>query len=195
MSYKGCKFPPEPLAKDEVISLMNACSKRAPTGKRDRALICILWRGQLRISEALALKPADFDVEKCTLRVLKGKGGKSRVVVIDRQAVAVLEAWLETRKGLGLNGHSTVFCTLQGKPISTAQIRQKLPRLAKKAGIEKRVHAHGLRHTGASELVEEGVSLVDVQHQLGHASAATTDRYLHSINPKARAERIRGREW
>jgi integrase len=66
----GEKFPAEPLSKDEVIALMTACSKRAPTGKRDRALICILWRGQLRISEALALKPADFDAEKCTLRVL-----------------------------------------------------------------------------------------------------------------------------
>jgi len=192
---KGQKFPAEPLTRDEVIALMDACSKRAPTGKRDRALICILWRGQLRISEALALKVSDFDAAKCTLRVLLGKGKKSRVVVIDRQAVAELQAWLETRKNLGLNGHKPIFCSLQGKPISSAQIRQKLPRLAKKAGILKRVHAHGLRHTGASELVEEGVSLIDVQHQLGHSSASTTDRYLHSLNPAARAERLRERTW
>ncbi len=188
---KGEKFPAEPLTQKEVIALMDACSKRAPTGKRDRALICMLWRGQLRIAEALALKPADFDADKCTLRVLKG----TRVVVIDRQACAELQTWLVIRKSLGLNGHRPIFCTLKGKPMSSAQIREKLPRLARRAGIEKRVHARGLRHTGASELVEEGVALIDVQHQLGHASAATTDRYLHSLNPKARAERLRERTW
>jgi len=56
---KGQRLPPEVLTKEEVLALMEACSKRAPTGKRDRALICLLWRGQLRISEALKLKPAD----------------------------------------------------------------------------------------------------------------------------------------
>src|SRR5271167_3624703 len=99
---KGAKFPPEPLTHDEVIALMNVCSRRAPTGKRDRALICILWRGQLRLSEALALKVADFDPDAGTLRVLRGKGKKARVVVIDQQAADVLTAWLECRKKLGL---------------------------------------------------------------------------------------------
>lgn len=192
---KGEKLPPEPLTKDEVLALMNACSRRAPTGKRDRALICILWRGQLRISEALDLKQSDFDPAACTLRVLKGKGKKARVVVIDSQAADVLSAWLETRKKLGLNGHKPIFCTLAGEPIESAYIRAKLKRLAKKAGIEKRVHAHGLRHTGASELAQEGVALIDIQHQLGHSSAATTDRYLHALNPVARAARLRARTW
>jgi integrase/recombinase XerC len=158
-------------------------------------LICLLWRGQLRISEALALKVADFDPAACTLRVLHGKGNKARVVVIDAQAAAVLSEWLAVRKGLGLNGHRPIFCTLRGKPLSTAQVREMLPRRGKKAGITKRVHAHGLRHTGASELAQEGVALVDIQQQLGHSSAATTDRYLHQLNPVARAERLRARTW
>ena len=192
---RGQKFPAEPLTKDEVLALMSVCSKRAPTGIRDRALICTLWRGQLRISEALALKVADFDPVACTLRVLRGKGKKARVAVIDPQAADVLTAWLECRKTLGLNGHRPIFCTLQGKPLSTAQIREMLPRRARKAGIEKRVHAHGLRHTGASELAQEGVTLLDIQHQLGHSSAATTNKYLHQLNPVARAERIRARTW
>lgn len=192
---KGEKFPAEPLTKDEVLALMNACSRRAPTGKRDRALICILWRGQLRISEALALKVSDFDPVACTLRILKGKGKKDRVAVIDPQAVDVLTVWLDVRKKLGLSGRKPLFCTLQGGPISSAQIREKLPRLAKKAGIEKRVHAHGLRHTGASEMAQEGVPLKEIQDQLGHSSSATTDRYLHTLNPKARIERLRSRQW
>ena len=70
---KGKKLPPEPLTQDEVLALMDACSRRAPTGRRDRALICVLWRAQLRISEALALKPADLD-ERGAIRILHGKG-------------------------------------------------------------------------------------------------------------------------
>ena len=137
-----------------------------------------------------------FDPAKCTIRVLLGKGKKSRVVVIDEQAAAELQAWLSERSKLdGVTGHRPIFCTLKGGKINPAQIREKLPRLASKAGITKRVHPHGLRHTGASELVEEGIALVDIQGQLGHASAATTDRYLHSLNPTARAERLRRRTW
>lgn len=192
---RGRKFPAEPLTREEVLALLGTCSRRAPTGMRDRALICLLWRGQLRISEALALKVADFDPRACTVRVLHGKGDKARVVVIDSQAADVLIAWLEVRRKLGWNGHRPIFCTLAGKAITTAQVRAMLPRRARKAGIAKRVHAHGLRHTGASELAGEGVALIDIQHQLGHSSAATTDRYLHAINPVARAERLRARTW
>jgi site-specific recombinase XerD len=192
---KGKKFPPEPLTKQEVLGLLNACSRRAPTGIRDRALICLLWRGQLRISEALALKAADFDPAACTLRVLKGKGQKSRVVVVDPQAVEVLSTWLECRKKLRLNGHRPIFCTLGGRAVSSPQVRQMLGRRARKAGIEKRVHPHGLRHTGASELAAEGVALLDIQQQLGHGSAATTNKYLHTLDPMRRGEVMRQRKW
>lgn len=192
---KGQRFPAEPLTREEVKSLLNTCSRRSPTGRRDRALIAVLWRGQLRISEALALKPADFNVDRCTLRVLRGKGGKARTVAIDRPTADLIVNWLEARRNRGINGHRPIFCTLRGGPISTAQIRQMLPRRARKAGITKRVHAHGLRHTGASELVEEGFPLMDIQEQLGHASAATTNTYLHHLNPKGRVDRLRTREW
>jgi len=192
---KGKKFPAEPLTREEVIRLMGQCSRRAPTGVRDRALICLLWRGQLRISEALALKVADFNPSDCTIRVLKGKGKKARVAVVDQQAADVLTAWLERRKKLALNGHRPLFCTLAGKAVSAPAVRQMLYRRAGKAGIEKRVHPHGLRHTGASELAAEGIALLDIQHQLGHSSAATTNAYLHQLNPVARAARLRARTW
>jgi integrase len=57
------------------------------------------------------------------------------------------------------------------------------------------VHCHSFRHSGASELAQEGVALLDIQHQLGHQSASTTDKYLHLLNPVARAERLRVRTW
>jgi site-specific recombinase XerD len=192
---RGRKFPAEPLTADEVRALMGACSKKAPTGIRDRALICLLWRGQLRLNEALALKVGDFDPAACSVRVLHGKGDAARVVAIDPQAADVLTAWLQCRKALGLNGHRPIFCTLRGKPLKDAQVREMLPRRARRAGIEKRVHAHGLRHTGASELAQEGVPLLEIRDQLGHRWAATTERYLHVLNPQLRLERLRSRTW
>lgn len=193
---KGRKFPPQPLTKDEVLALMDVCSRRAPTGIRDRALICLLWRGQLRISEALDLKPADLDAESCTIRILHGKGDKSRVAVIDRQTVEVLNHWLAVRGNLGINGHAPIFCTLKGGPMSTAHVRSSmLPRRGRKAGITKRVHAHGLRHSGASDLAGEGVPLIEIMAQLGHQRISTTSTYIHNINPTARIERLRERTW
>src|ERR1700682_1834586 len=101
---KGKRFPPEIFSREEVFALMGVCSKRAATGLRDRALIAVLYRGALRISEALALKLADFDARACTVRVLHGKNDKSRVVAIDPQTVEIVATWLERRKSLGING-------------------------------------------------------------------------------------------
>jgi site-specific recombinase XerD len=192
---KGKRFPPEPLTKDEITALINRCSNRAPTGIRNRALLVILWRGQLRISEALALKVKDIDQNKGTVRVLHGKGDKSRLIGLDAQAMAFISRWIDLRRALGLSGRTVLFCTLQGKPIKTAYIRQWLPRIGQKAGIEKRVAAHQLRHTGAFELANESVPLHVIQAQLGHASLAVTDRYVRHLNPKAVVQAMQARSW
>jgi len=83
--------PPEVLSEAEAIALIKACSTRAPTGVRNRALIAVLWRCGLRISEALALELRDVDLEAGTVRVRHGKGDKSRTVGIDEQTAALLE--------------------------------------------------------------------------------------------------------
>jgi site-specific recombinase XerD len=192
---KGESYPPEPLEAEEVRALMAACSRRAPTGIRNRALITVLWRGGLRISEALALEPKDLDRKEGAIRVLHGKGDRSRTVGLDPEAFALVELWLERRRSLGINGHRRVFCTLAGSPLSTAYVRALLPRLARKAVIEKRVHAHGLRHTHAAELAREGVRMNVIQAQLGHSSLATTDRYIRHIEPQEVIETMRARKW
>jgi site-specific recombinase XerC len=79
-SNKGRTFPPEPLTADEVKSLIMACSNRAPTGIRNRALIVMLYRGGLRISEALALRPKDLNCIAGSVRILHGKGDIRRFV-------------------------------------------------------------------------------------------------------------------
>ena len=195
-SNRGRKFPAEILTREEIGALMRACSPRAPTGIRNRALIAILYRAGLRLAEALSLKPKDLDRDAGTLRVLRGKGRKARTVGMDPDGFAVLERWLDTRRGkLGINGACRVFCTLKGKPVKPSYIRALLPRLGLKAGIEKRVHAHGLRHALAVELAREGVPVPIISRQLGHANVRTTSVYLSGIAPEETVEAIRSRKW
>lgn len=190
----GRKFPPEPLGREEVDSLIGACSLRASTGIRNRAIIAVLWRGAMRIGETLALRESDVDFARCTIRVLHGKGDKSRLVVVDRGTIELVQAWMRRRVELGI-GSGPLFCTLAGGSIDPGDMRKTLHLRARKAGIKKRVHPHGLRHTGASELAADGVPLLEIAAQLGHSSPATTARYLHLLNPEARISRLSSREW
>jgi site-specific recombinase XerD len=191
---KGKKFPAEPLTQDEVKRLIRNCSQ-ASTGIRNRALIAVLYRGGLRLGEALALLPKDLDRENCALRVLHGKGDRSRLIGMDNGAWAILERWLDRRHSLGIANRSPLLCTLKGEAITPSYVRALLPRLAKRAGIEKRVHPHALRHTHAFELANEATPLHLISCQLGHANVQTTDRYIRHLNPTAVVSAMRSREW
>jgi site-specific recombinase XerC len=180
----GRKLPAEPLSKSEANDLMRACSSRSVTGIRNRALIMIMYRGGLRVAEALALKAADIDIEQGSVRVLHGKGDKARTAGLDAGAVAVVQRWIDARKAAGIRSSAPLFCTLRGTPVSPQYVGQMLRRAARKAEIDKRVHAHGMRHTHASELVREGVPLDVIRDQLGHSSLAVTDRYLRKVAPQ-----------
>jgi len=127
------------LSPDEVRCLLRVPSNRAPTGIRNLALLAVLYRAGLRISEALALERRDIDAGSCTLTVRHGKGDHHRTVGMDPEVFALLERWLdERRRGLGRT--TIVFCTLESRPVQASYVRQLLPRLAARAGIEKRVH-------------------------------------------------------
>lgn len=189
------KLDADLLTAEEVEALMRACSKRAPTGRRNRALIAVLWRCGLRISEALALGVKDVNLTEGTLVVQNGKGGKRRVVGIDLGACLLVEQWLTSRSRLRIPKNSVLFCTLQGGDLDPSYIRHLLPRLAKQAGIERRVHAHGLRHRYAVDLVKEGADLLTVRDLLGHSSAATTQTYLSRIGASDAVTFARNREW
>lgn len=193
---RGRRYPAEVLTPAEIDGLLRACSGRAPTGIRNRALLAVCYRSGLRISEALALAPKDVDVASGTLTVLHGKGDRRRTVGMDASGFALLQRWLDRRAKLpGVNGRQPVFCTLAGGSISTSYVRGLLPRLAERAGVEKRVHAHGLRHALASELAAEGVPLMLVQGQLGHSRLSTTERYVRVLNPAAVVDTMRARTW
>lgn len=177
---KGRKFPAEPLTRDEVRRLLLAI-RGGDRGLRNRALVVTLWRGGLRLAETLSLMPSNVDVEHCELAVLRGKGGKRRAQAIDPEAMGAIQAWLDRRAQLKLPPRTPVFCTLDGKALSPEYVRLMLRRAAHKAGITKRVHPHGLRHSMTVELVDEGWSLYDIQTQLGHASLDSTAHYIASL--------------
>lgn len=189
------KLPPEPLTQPEVLAILNRMSARSFTGTRNRALVVVLWRAGLRISEALALKPADVDTAAGTIRVLHGKGDKCRTVGIDATSCTYLELWLRHREKRGLNGYRPFFCTGQGLAMDGRYVRNMLKRVAADAGVEKRVHPHGFRHTHAHELSMENVPVAVIQKQLGHANLRTTAVYLDHVSPREVVEVMQGRAW
>jgi site-specific recombinase XerD len=194
-AHAGRTLPPEVLTPEEARALLRMPSPRAPTGMRNRALLAVLYRGGLRISEALALERRDLHAAACTLTVRHGKGNRHHTIGMDPAAFGLVARWLDERRRLGLHRPSVVFCTLDGRPLQTSYVRAFLPRLARKAGIEKRVHPHGLRHTCAAELAIEGVPVPLIQQQLGHASLHTTTVYLRHIAPVELVEKMRTRSW
>jgi site-specific recombinase XerD len=188
------RFPPEVLSDEEVRSLMRACGE-SMTGIRNRALIAMLYRGGLRIREALSLWPKDLDLANGAVRVLHAKGGKSRTIGLDPGAITIVEQWVGERERWHVNGVQPVFCTRIGEAITDGYVRRLLPGLARLAGIHKRVHAHGMRHTHAAQLRSEGIDIGIISKQLGHQSIATTARYLDHIAPVAVVQAIRQRTW
>jgi site-specific recombinase XerD len=189
---KGRKFPPEVLTTQEILGLLDECGT-SRTGTRNRALLVLMWRTGLRLDEALSLEPKDVSGNE--VRVLHGKGDKSRTVGIDDGAVREVDRWLERRDELHVTRGTTLFCTLKGAKLKPSYVRDMMKRLAERAEIHKRVHPHGLRHTHAYELMMEGVPVNIIMRQLGHANIATTSRYLDHIAPVEVLRVIRERTW
>ena len=178
------KFDADLLTLAEVRRLADACSRRAPTGIRNRALILTLASAGLRISEGLSLHPKDYDAAEGILRVQRGKGGRFRVVPLALpEAADAADRWMDRRLGLGIDRRRPIFCTLQGRPLLPSYVRAALPRLAARAGIDKRVHPHGLRHFFACSLAMAHAPLPAIQAMLGHSNIATTSTYLQRLAP------------
>lgn len=185
-------YPPEILTPDEVSRLLAKCSRRAPTGIRNRALLTLLYRSGLRVSEVLSLRPADVDLGAHSIRLLETKAGKAQTRGYHPSADDALARWLDTRRALGVGNHGRkLFCVVSagsgfGGPMSADYVRGMLRRTREKAGIDKRVHPHGLRHTFAVELERSGTPVTTISMLLGHSSVAITARYLaHLTNGEA----------
>jgi len=179
---KGLRYPADPPTVEEIISVMRAAGND-PGGVRLRGLIVVLWRAGLRISEALALTESDLDAGRGAILVRHGKGDKRREVGMDRWAWEQLTPWLTLRATLPVGA---LFCVLRGptrgRPWGPAGVRTQLHHAAADAGVRRRFAPHQLRHAHAVEMSREGVSLVVIQRQLGHANLAITSVYLRGID-------------
>lgn len=187
---KGMTYPAEILTTDEVRSLLGACTTGS-LGLRNRALIMVLWRTGLRVSELLSLRGADVSGD--SVRVLHGKGNKARTVGLDPESQAVLALWVERRASLGLSNRAPLFCDLKGGGLHTNAVRELLKRLAAKAGVVKRVHPHGFRHTFAAHAARQ-LPIHFVQQALGHSNLAVTSRYVSHLGGAA-VDAVRGMTW
>ncbi|MGH0030376.1 MAG: tyrosine-type recombinase/integrase [Myxococcota bacterium] len=178
------------LSPDEVAALAKACSSSSSSGIRNRALVAMLYRSGLRVAELIALDVPDIDRDE---RALRPRGSPGRVVCMDAGSFYLVERWIERLQEIGLEATGPLFPTLQGRRLSPSYVRNLLTRLARKAGIEKRVSSKVLRRTLALELAREGFPIGLIQAHLGHASVESTRRLLLQIAPEELAEALRGR--
>ena len=185
----------EVLSDAEARALIDAVGGPPFARARNRALLGLLYRAGLRLGEALALRPKDLDAAGGSIRVNFGKGGRSRTVGVDPGAFGLVDAWLAERAALGVGVDAPLFCSRSGRAVTAAYVRRLLPELARRAGVQKRVHAHGFRHTHAAQLRAEGVDIAIISRQLGHSNLITTYCYLNHIQPTAVIEAIRSRAW
>ena len=153
------------------------------TAHRLRALIVVLWRAGLRISEALDLAETDLDRTRGALVIRRGKGGRRREVGMDRWGWEALTRWQEIRATLPVGA---LFCVIHGPTAGrrweASAARKQLRRTAEAAGVRRRFAPHQLRHSHAVELAHEGVPLVTIQRQLGHCNLGVTSIYLQGID-------------
>jgi len=187
---KGCRFPPDPIQVQDVVALLGACKPHRAgrlaelSSMRLRALIVVLWRTGLRISEALALEERDLNPRDLAITVRHGKGDKRRISAMDEWAWKQLEPWLEARRELPFGA---IFCVLSGptagRPIGATDARRQLRDAAARAGLRRRANPHSFRHEHAVELWREGIDVYTIQQQLGHARLDVTAAYLRGVAP------------
>lgn len=174
---------PKSLTIDQVLALLEAAGGESPADGpltlRNRALLELLYSTGARISEAVGLDVDDVDTQARSV-LLRGKGGKQRLVPIGRPAVAALDAYLvRGRWELARRGRGTpaIFLNVRGGRLSRQSAWQVLQDAAERAGITSGVSPHMLRHSFATHLLEGGADVRVVQELLGHASVTTTQIY------------------
>lgn len=194
---KGRKFENEFYTKEEIMKLLNECNK-GTSGLRNKALIIILYRCGLKISEVLSLSVSDYNSNKSTLKIGKNK---FRFIGLDSQTKKIIDMWLLKRNKLKINQieNNHMFCGISkinfGKPIQGVYIRNLLKRLAKKAGIEKRFNPNSFRYNFGNDLISEGIGIQQIQMSLGHSSICSTSKHLHRLNPEETLNTLKNRNW
>lgn len=177
---KGWRKLPAVLTHEEVDALLGAPNPDEPLAWRDRALLEMGYATGVRVSELVGLALKDIWLDDALVRVF-GKGSKERLVPIGRRALGAAALYVrEVRPTLDRGKtRGRFFLNARGQPLSRVGAWGIIKKCAARAGIEKRVTPHTLRHTFATHLLEGGADLRAVQEMLGHADLSTTQLYTH----------------
>jgi integrase/recombinase XerD len=187
---------PSTLSEAQVEALLEAPALDQALGLRDRAMLELLYASGLRVSELVGLRIADLSLDEGVVRVVRGKGGKDRLVPFGEQASQWLRRYLDAARAELLHGAPSdfVFVTARsagrGRGAPAGMTRQmfwtRLRALAHRAGIDSPLSPHTLRHAFATHLLDHGADLRVVQLLLGHADISTTQIYTHVARERLR---------
>ena len=177
----GPKLPrvlPNVLTRQEVLALIDAPDTRTKLGRRDHAMLELMYASGLRVSELVHLRPLDIDLQSGVVRVF-GKGRKERLVPMHARAVAVMDDYLRSVRPEFMPQESVVFLNRSGMGLTRQAVWKLIRRYALEARIGRDISPHTMRHTFATHLLEGGADLRTVQMLLGHSDLAATELYTH----------------
>ncbi|MEN1678020.1 MAG: tyrosine recombinase XerC [Planctomycetota bacterium] len=183
---------PHFLSGDEINRLLSSPSADTAPGKRDRAMLEVLYSAGLRVGELVALSDGDLDQEQGVVRV-SGKGKKERLAPVGSYAQAALDAWLAVRRLAPISQppepspQSPLFTNKFGRRITTRSVARMLEKRLAQASLDQRTSPHTLRHSFATHLLDAGADIRSVQELLGHANLVTTQIYTHLSTANLRA--------
>ncbi len=171
---------PSLLSRDEVEALLAQPDPRRAAGRRDRAMLELLYATGLRVSELVGLELNDVNLETRVL-VARGKGSKERLVPVGAPAAEAVRVYLAGTREALLKGRRSkhLFVTPRGGRMTRQGFAKVVARCARGAGIRRAISPHKLRHSFATHLLEGGADLRAVQEMLGHADVSTTQIYTH----------------
>ena len=173
------KYLPEVLSVEEVSAILESVDPKAPHGKRNRAILEVLYGCGLRVSEAAGLRISHVHLDEGFVDVI-GKGNKQRLVPLGEVAADAIRAYLPERPIPAARAFEDyLFLNRFGKPLSRISLFKLVKDQAMAAGIRKEISPHTFRHSFATHLIENGADLRIVQEMLGHESILTTEIYTH----------------
>ncbi|MBI2338795.1 MAG: tyrosine recombinase XerC [Deltaproteobacteria bacterium] len=179
-SPKIPKRLPRFLNVDEIIAMLDSPSEDDFAGRRDKAILELLYSCGLRVSELVGVDLDRLDLENRLVRVL-GKGGKERIVPVGKKAVERVRHYLELRPTVLKADKPTgaLFLNRWGRRLTVRSVQRMVDEANRRCGLDKAVSPHVLRHTFATHLLNAGADLRSIQELLGHASLSTTQKYTH----------------
>ena len=186
---RAWKVLPRYLSVEDVDRLIAQPDVATPRGLRDRAVIELLYATGMRVSELVALRPADVQLEASYL-TCTGKGDKQRIVPIGDEAAAWVKRYLQQSRAvlLGRRRSARLFVNARGGGVGLTRVGfwKILKNYARQAGITRSLSPHMLRHSFATHLLERGADLRAIQMMLGHADLSTTQIYTHVLEARLR---------